>query len=104
MKAKLIIFTAMTTVFLGNFGQSEEIEKRAEQGQLKDIKDQISYSIGVNIGRNINNSKITINYDHFLAGVKDGYANKLSLMTDEEISKTTTELQKEMAQRHLDEM
>lgn len=104
MKARLIVITAVTAVSLSNFGYTEEIENKAEQGQLKDFKDQISYSIGVNVGRNINNNKIVINHDYFLTGVKDGQANKLSLMTNEDITKTMADLQKEMTQRHAEEM
>jgi len=101
MKRKLIV---MTAVLFSSLGHSDEIEKKAEQGEPKDVKDQISYAIGVNIGRNLNQSKIEVNFDNFLLGVKDGQVNKLSLMTDEEIAKVMADLQKEMVEKHQVEM
>ena len=49
-------------------------------------------------------NKITLNYDLFLAGLKEGQANKLSLMTDENIKKTLSDFQKEMTQKRQEEV
>lgn len=99
MKGKLIV---MTAVLFSSLGHSEEIEKKAEP--LLNAKDQISYGIGANIGRNLSQSKIEINHDYFVLGLKEGLANKLSLMSEEEIAKVMTELQKEMMEKQMEEM
>lgn len=67
---------------------------------LADKTDRISYSIGVDIGRSLDKQKIAIHPDLFLTGVKDGLANQLRLMSEEEIQKTMGDLQTELFERH----
>lgn len=95
MKRTLIALTAASVCF---FAQGSAA---AEQGtKLTDKKDKISYSIGVDVGKSIQKQKIDINPEAFLSGFKDGQADKLTLMTDEEIRQTLTALQTEMIEKH----
>lgn len=64
--------------------------------QLKDNKDKISYSIGLDIGKTLQKQNISINPDTFMAGFKDGQANKTPLMTEDEMRQTLIALQKDM--------
>ncbi len=72
--------------------------------QLKDKKDKISYSIGVDVGKSIQKQKIDINPEPFMAGFKDGQADKPTLMTDEEIRQTLMALQTEMLEKQKTDM
>ncbi len=77
----------------------------ADQGtQLKDKKDKISYSIGVDVGKSIQKQKIEINPDPFMAGFKDGQADKPTLMTEDEIRQTLMALQTEMLEKQKSDM
>lgn len=72
--------------------------------QLKDSKDKVSYSIGVDIGKSIQKQNIVINPDIFLKGLKDGIADKPALMTEEDIRKTLLSLQTEMLEKQKAQM
>ena len=66
--------------------------------QLKDQKDKVSYSIGLNIGANLKKQNVTINPDTFTLGVKDGMDGKPK-MTDAEVRDTLTALEGEMMEK-----
>jgi hypothetical protein len=51
--------------------------------QLKDQKDKVSYSIGLNLGFNLSKQKVDINPDILAAGVKDAIAGKPQLTQDQ---------------------
>jgi FKBP-type peptidyl-prolyl cis-trans isomerase FklB len=63
--------------------------------QLKDRADKISYSIGVNLGKNVLRQGVALNTDIFIQGLKDALAEKKLLMTDQEIQDTLMSFQKE---------
>ena len=67
-----------------------------ETPSLKDQKDKVSYSIGMEIGKNLKRQSFDLNQDFFLKGVKDAFSGEKPLMTDEEIMQTMTAFQKEM--------
>lgn len=93
---------ALTTV---SFCLFHHVGWAAGQGvQLKDKKDKISYAIGVDVGKSIQKQKIDVSADPFFAGFKDGQANKVTLMSDEEIRQTLLSLQTEMLERQKAEM
>ena len=75
MKHLIVIFSASLLV-LPLFGQ----EKSA---QLKDQKDKVSYSIGMQIGFNLSRQKVDINTDVLAAGIKDAIAGKPQLTPDQ---------------------
>ncbi|HMF45147.1 MAG TPA: FKBP-type peptidyl-prolyl cis-trans isomerase [Candidatus Udaeobacter sp.] len=51
--------------------------------QLKDEKDKVSYSIGMQIGFNLGRQKVDINPDILAAGIKDAIAGKPQLTADQ---------------------
>jgi FKBP-type peptidyl-prolyl cis-trans isomerase FklB len=87
MKSLLI---ASATVLLVSplFAQDKSI-------QLKDQKDKVSYSIGLNIGSNFVKQKVPINPDALAAGVRDALANKPQ-MTDDQVKQTMQAFEKDM--------
>ncbi len=96
MKRTLVALTTASFCFFAQFSAAAENQAT----QLKDMKDKISYSIGVDVGKSIQKQKIDINPDIFLAGFKDGQADKLSLMTEEQIRDTLMALQTQMLEKH----
>ena len=95
MKRTLIALTAASVCF---FAQHSFAADKATK--LTDKKDKISYSIGVDVGKSIQKQKIEINPESFLMGFKDGQADKLTMMTEEEIRQTLMALQTEMLEKH----
>jgi len=66
---------------------------------LKDTKDKVSYSIGVDIGTNLKRNKIEINSDTFAAGLKDGMSGAKPSMTEDEMRQVMTQFSKDMQEK-----
>lgn len=63
---------------------------------LKDQKDKVSYSIGLNIGKNLKKESVDINSDALIQGIKDALSGGKTLMTEQEVDETMMNFQKEM--------
>jgi FKBP-type peptidyl-prolyl cis-trans isomerase FklB len=69
----------------------------AEQSPaLKDQKDRLSYSIGMDIGRTFKRQSIDINPEVLLSGLKDVLSSNKTLLTDEEQKETIAAWQGEL--------
>jgi FKBP-type peptidyl-prolyl cis-trans isomerase FklB len=64
--------------------------------ELKDQKDKVSYSIGINIGKNLKRQSVEVNPDVLLQGIKDVLAGGKTLMTEQEVNETMMNFQKDM--------
>jgi FKBP-type peptidyl-prolyl cis-trans isomerase FklB len=71
-----------------------------EKQVLKDEKDKISYSIGINMGNSFKNQTIDVNPDLIAQGIKDVFSGGQTLMTEQEVRDTLTALQKEIAAKN----
>jgi len=63
---------------------------------LKDQRDKISYSYGVDTGNKLKNMPVNVDLALFIAGVKDAFSGSKLLMTEQEIRETLMGLQKEI--------
>ncbi len=90
MKHLILIFAA-GSLALPLFGQEKS-------PQLKDQKDKVSYSIGLNIGFNLNRQNVQINPDVLSAGIKDAIAGKPQLTADQ-VKEVMTAFEKDMQQK-----
>ncbi len=71
----------------------------AQQPQLKDEKDKVSYSIGLDIGTTFKKQNMDINTDVMVAGLKDGMSGNKPQMTEEQIKETMTAYSKSMMEK-----
>jgi FKBP-type peptidyl-prolyl cis-trans isomerase FklB len=83
---------------LAIFALSLPVFAQDKPSPLKDQKDKVSYSIGLNIGFNLSKQNIPINPDAFALGVKDGLAGKPQ-MTEQQVKETMTAFEKEMTEK-----
>jgi FKBP-type peptidyl-prolyl cis-trans isomerase FklB len=90
MKRFTFIFVTFSLV-LPLFGQEKS-------PQLKDQKDKVSYSLGLNIGFNLGKQNISINPDALTAGIKDAIAGKPQLTTDQ-VKETMAAFEKDMMEK-----
>jgi FKBP-type peptidyl-prolyl cis-trans isomerase FklB len=74
------------------------LSAQEKSAQLKDQKDKVSYSIGLNVGFNLSKQKIPINPDALSAGIKDALAGKPQ-MTETEVKDTMTAFEKDMVEK-----
>jgi FKBP-type peptidyl-prolyl cis-trans isomerase FklB len=67
--------------------------------QLKDTKDKVSYSIGLNIGFNFKKQNVELNTDALMAGVKDAISGKKPLLDENQVRETMTTWTKEITEK-----
>jgi FKBP-type peptidyl-prolyl cis-trans isomerase FklB len=90
MKQLIVIFSA-SLLALPLFGQEKST-------QLKDQKDKVSYSIGMQIGFNLSRQKVEVNPDVLAAGIKDALAGKPQLNPDQ-VKEVMSTFEKDMEQK-----
>jgi FKBP-type peptidyl-prolyl cis-trans isomerase FklB len=90
MKRFIVIISASLLAF-PLFGQEKS-------PQLKDQKDKVSYSIGMQIGFNLGRQKVDINPDILAAGIKDAIAGKPQLTADQ-VKDIMAQFEKDMEQK-----
>src|SRR2546428_4120151 len=86
-----ILIVSASLLALPLFGQEKS-------PQLKDQKDKVSYSIGMNIGFNLSRQKVDINPDILAAGIKDAIAGKPQLTSDQ-VKDVMAQFEKDMEQK-----
>src|ERR1700757_1474172 len=86
-----IVIVSASLLALPLFGQEKS-------PQLKDQKDKVSYSIGMQIGFNLARQKVDINADILAAGIKDAIANKPQL-TPDQVKDVMQQFEKDMEQK-----
>jgi FKBP-type peptidyl-prolyl cis-trans isomerase FklB len=74
-----------------------------EKTQLKDTRDKVSYSIGLDIGSTFKKQKMDINSTALEAGLKDGMSGATPQMTEEQVKETMTAYSKEMTEKQMNE-
>ncbi len=87
MKKSPIFFAA---VLLASTGFSQQTT------QLKDEKDKVSYSIGLDIGNTFKKQKMDINTDVLMAGLKDALSGAKPLLTEDQVKETMAAFSKSM--------
>jgi FKBP-type peptidyl-prolyl cis-trans isomerase FklB len=69
---------------------------------LKDQKDKISYSIGMDIGNNLKRQSVDIDPDILAQGIKDTFSGGKTLLTEQEFHDTMTAFQKEFRAKQIE--
>ena len=77
-------------------GLSGPQQATQQKTALKTQKEKVSYSIGLDIGRNFKEREIDINPDLLLRGIKDALSGATPSMTDSEMREVMTAFQTEM--------
>ncbi len=85
------IFFALILLASSGFAQ--------QNTHLKDEKDKVSYSIGLDIGNTFKKQKMDINLDTLNAGLKDALSGNKPLLTDEQVKETMTAYAKVMMEK-----
>lgn len=75
-----------------------------EETSLKTKKDKVSYVIGVNVGKGMQQQSIDIDPGIFAQGLKDAMTGAKTAMTDEEMRQVMTTFQKEMTEKQAEKM
>ena len=70
-----------------------------DRAALKDTKDKVSYSIGLDIGTTFKKQKMELNSDALAAGVKDGLSGGKPLMNPDEVRQVMMQFSKDMREK-----
>lgn len=100
-----VALLAAALVFAGPEGRSAEqpsaskpeAETASEAPELKSEMQKVSYSLGLEMGKNVKNQLSSINPDAFTAGFQDGFGGKRPALSDEEMQKTMASFAQKMA-------
>jgi len=68
------------------------------------LKDRVSYAIGMNVGTGLYKQSVEVDPNVLLLGLKDALAGGKTLMTEDEIRATFTELEKELKGKQEEKM
>jgi FKBP-type peptidyl-prolyl cis-trans isomerase FklB len=96
MKSLIIAFA--TVLLVSPVYAQDKSASPAQSAPFKDLKDKVSYSIGLNIGMNFRKQNMDLNPDALALGVKDALANKPQ-MTVDQVKETMTAFEKEMTEK-----
>jgi len=86
---------------------SAAAEGTPQARELKETKDRISYSIGMDIGRNLQRQPFEVDPELLAQGIRDVFSGGKTLLTEEEQKQTLADLQKELMakqQEHVRDM
>lgn len=92
MKMKLAAVSVLTVIMSAPFAQSTSLESV----KLETDVDKVSYSIGVDLGSNIQKKGIDINVSALARGISDGMSDGPRLLTDDQRKETLVAFQKKM--------
>jgi FKBP-type peptidyl-prolyl cis-trans isomerase FklB len=67
-----------------------------KKGAPKTQKDKVSYTIGVNIGKNMKMQGIEVDQEYIIQGLKDGLNNAKTILSDKDMESTMNVFQQEM--------
>src|SRR5438552_5034563 len=77
MKLRVLFAFLMTAALLG-------VARAEQKKELKDQKEKVSYSYGMNIGNNFKAQEFDVDYDALLQGIKDVLNNQTTLLNDQD--------------------
>jgi len=72
--------------------------------ELEEKKERVSYSIGMDIGRNLKQQPFEVDPDLLAQGVRDAFAGGKTLLTPEEARQTLADLQKELMEKQQEQV
>lgn len=89
---------ALSIVFLASVVSAEE------NVALKDQKDKVNYSIGMDIGNTLKMLSVDVNLDILVQGIRDVLSGNKTLLTAQESRDTIIAFQKEMKAKQMERM
>ena len=94
MLKRTLLFSFVSLIAL-SWG-CENTKKATSIDKLESHQDSVSYSIGMDIGKNFKQQSIDINLDVFAKGMGDGYSEGATLISEEESRNIMMAYQKEL--------
>lgn len=93
LKKIILILVAVLIISALCFG---EVQKTVKKIKFKDQREKLSYSIGLDIGKNLKKQEIDIDTKLLLKGLTEGLSGATPSLSEEEIKEVFTTFQKDM--------
>jgi FKBP-type peptidyl-prolyl cis-trans isomerase len=108
-RTRITLLAILLSSALFSFGEEANPTASPASGSpantaLKDDKDKVSYSLGVDIGRTLQRLQLDLNQDALSKGMTDVLGNKSMSMTDQELQQTLQAFQQKMMQKQQEAM
>ncbi|MBI4327925.1 MAG: FKBP-type peptidyl-prolyl cis-trans isomerase [Chloroflexi bacterium] len=71
------------------------LSQAEDKPELKDAKEKLNYSIGLNIGKNLKYQQVDVNLEVLIKGVKDALADSQPLLSEAEVQEALNNHRKE---------
>lgn len=97
---------AMSIFFLQCSSTSAKDVSDQKQAEIKldNYKQKLSYSIGLDFGKNLKKQEFDIDFNILLEGFKTGFNDQISLLSDTQMRETLMQFQKDMMTKQQDMM
>jgi len=95
----LLICSALASYAADATPSPSPTENPSPTSALKNDKDKISYSLGIDIGRTLQRLELDLNVPALSQGIADVLGNKAKALSDEEVQKTLQAFQQQMMQK-----
>lgn len=95
---KLAVFIAVLSI---SFAACQSEKSRSD---LKSQKEKVSYSIGMDIGKNLKQNNVEVDPAFVAQGIKDILEGRQVLMADSEVQTVMAQFQQEMMQKQMKKM
>lgn len=96
MKMKLVAAAAMSLAMTAPMAA-------IDAQSLKSDKDKLSYSIGIDLGKNFKRQGIDVNTEALAQGMQDGISGSKQLMTDQQMKEALAKFQKDLMEKRTQE-
>jgi FKBP-type peptidyl-prolyl cis-trans isomerase FklB len=67
-----------------------------DRAEFKTLKEKQSYAVGMNMGKNLKDNSIDIDYPFLIKGIKDALSGGKTLLSEQESREVITEIQKDL--------
>jgi len=101
---KMCVVSMLILVILGSNGMTAgKMDAIKKSDVVKNFKNKVSYSIGLDIGDNLNQQKIEVDMEILFKGIFDGLSKGDALLSEEEVKEIMMEFQKIMKEKYTEE-
>src|SRR5918996_548217 len=99
MKNISIAALLVLLISVGLYAEQKAAQTQPQSGPSMTDKEKTSYSIGLNIGLNLHEQEVQIDFATLSKGIQDGLANAKPALSEAEIRAALMTLQKQVAEK-----
>ncbi|MEQ8847167.1 FKBP-type peptidyl-prolyl cis-trans isomerase [Botrimarina sp.] len=91
-------------LLLAPAAQAQDNLPQPGQPELSTLGEQVSYSLGLDLGRRLKQDGVQVDFGAIVAGLRDGLTDAEPMLTDEQITQVMKQFQQQMQQKAENQM